>query len=53
MNKSKKEIETMLNLLAESLFTVAGGDTAELDQKLDRLKLELKRRALLFAEKHS
>jgi peptidyl-tRNA hydrolase len=53
MNKSGHEIEKMLDLFAETLYQVVGDDTEQLDAKLDRLKLELKRRALLFAEKHS
>jgi hypothetical protein len=43
----------MLDLFAETLYQVVGDDTEQLDAKLDRLKMELKRRALLFAEKKS
>jgi hypothetical protein len=53
MNKSGHEIEKMLDLFAETLYQVVGDDTEQLDAKLDRLKMELKRRALLFAEKKS
>jgi tRNA threonylcarbamoyladenosine modification (KEOPS) complex Pcc1 subunit len=51
MNRTKQEVENMLNLIAETLYQVVGDDTAQLDAKLGKLKLELKKRVLRFAEK--
>jgi hypothetical protein len=52
MNTESKQVEEMLNMIAESAYKVVEHEPERLDETLEKLKLELKRRALLFQKKN-